>query len=116
MSQVGDPVGVVAAQSIGEPGTQLTMRTVHTGGIAGRDITQGLPMVEMLFEVRGVKAPSILSEEDGEVVEEQLRVRADFQQAFGAGLVCAGFERRAEGPRYLLYEPETIAASLEDTQ
>jgi DNA-directed RNA polymerase subunit beta' len=68
MSQIGDPVGVVAAQSIGEPGTQLTMRTFHTGGIAGRDITMGLPMVEMLFEVRGVKAPSILSEEDGEVV------------------------------------------------
>nr|MDQ3023650.1 DNA-directed RNA polymerase subunit beta' [bacterium] len=68
MSQVGDPCGVVAAQSIGEPGTQLTMRTFHTGGIAGRDITQGLPMVEMLFEVRGVKAPSILAEEDGDVV------------------------------------------------
>lgn len=47
---------------------------------------------------------------------EQLRVRADFQQAFGAGLVCAGFERSAERPRYLLYEPETIAASLEDAQ
>jgi DNA-directed RNA polymerase subunit beta' len=68
MSQVGDPVGVVAAQSIGEPGTQLTMRTFHTGGIAGRDITMGLPMVEMLFEVRGVKNPSVLAEEDGEVV------------------------------------------------
>ena len=47
---------------------------------------------------------------------EQLRVRADFQQAFGAGLICAGFERRGERPRYLLYEPETIAASLEDAQ
>jgi len=47
---------------------------------------------------------------------EQLRVRADFQQAFGAGLICAGFERSGERPRYLLYEPETIAASLEDAQ
>ena len=67
-AQVGDPVGVIAAQSIGEPGTQLTMRTFHTGGIKGRDITQGLPYVEMLFEVRGVKMPSILADEDGEVV------------------------------------------------
>ena len=68
MAQVGDPVGVVAAQSIGEPGTQLTMRTFHTGGIKGRDITQGLPFVETLFEVRGVKHPSVLAEKDGEVV------------------------------------------------
>jgi len=68
LAQVGDPVGVVAAQSIGEPGTQLTMRTFHTGGIKGRDITQGLPYVETLFEVRGVKAPSVLAEEDGEVI------------------------------------------------
>jgi hypothetical protein len=67
-SQVGDPVGVVAAQSIGEPGTQLTMRTFHTGGIKGRDITQGLPYVETLFEVRGVKHPTVLAEEDGEVI------------------------------------------------
>lgn len=68
ITQVGDPVGVIAAQSIGEPGTQLTMRTFHTGGIKGRDITQGLPYVETLFEVRGVKAPSVLAEEDGDVV------------------------------------------------
>jgi DNA-directed RNA polymerase subunit beta' len=67
LAQVGDPVGVVAAQSIGEPGTQLTMRTFHTGGIKGRDITQGLPYVETLFEVRGVKSPSVLTEKDGEV-------------------------------------------------
>ncbi|MCC7478515.1 DNA-directed RNA polymerase subunit beta' [bacterium] len=68
LAQVGDPVGVVAAQSIGEPGTQLTMRTFHTGGIAGGDITQGLPQVEMMFEVRGVKNPALLAEEDGEVI------------------------------------------------
>ena len=48
--QVGEAVGIVAAQSIGEPGTQLTMRTFHTGGVAGDDITQGLPRVEELFE------------------------------------------------------------------
>jgi len=61
----------VAAQSIGEPGTQLTMRTFHTGGIKGRDITQGLPYVDSLFEVRGVKSSSIMAEEDGEIVRMQ---------------------------------------------
>ena len=71
MALVGDPVGVVAAQSIGEPGTQLTMRTFHTGGVKGRDITQGLPYVETLFEVRGIKNPSILAEHEGEVVSIQ---------------------------------------------
>ena len=50
--QVGESVGIIAAQSIGEPGTQLTMRTFHTGGVAGGDITQGLPRVEELFEAR----------------------------------------------------------------
>jgi len=58
-------VGIIAAQSIGEPGTQLTMRTFHTGGVAGQDITQGLPRVEELFEVRPVKRASILSEVAG---------------------------------------------------
>jgi DNA-directed RNA polymerase subunit beta' len=67
LAEVGDPVGVVAAQSIGEPGTQLTMRTFHTGGIKGRDITQGLPYVETLLEVRSVKAPEPLCEIDGKV-------------------------------------------------
>ncbi len=67
LAEVGDPVGVIAAQSIGEPGTQLTMRTFHTGGIKGRDITQGLPYVETLFEVRGAKEPSILAEREGVV-------------------------------------------------
>ncbi len=67
MAEIGDPVGVVAAQSIGEPGTQLTMRTFHTGGIKGRDITQGLPYVESLFEVRGAKRPSVLAEREGTV-------------------------------------------------
>jgi DNA-directed RNA polymerase subunit beta' len=73
MGQVGDPVGVVAAQSIGEPGTQLTMRTFHTGGVKGRDITQGLPYVDTLFEVRGVSPDhvAVICEEDGEVVRLQ---------------------------------------------
>src|SRR5205814_7353293 len=70
MVQIGDAVGIVAAQSIGEPGTQLTMRTFHTGGVAGVDITSGLPRVEELFEARVPKGEAILSELDG-VVEVQ---------------------------------------------
>jgi DNA-directed RNA polymerase subunit beta' len=67
---IGDAVGIVAAQSIGEPGTQLTMRTFHTGGVAGIDITSGLPRVEELFEARVPKGKAILAELDG-VVELQ---------------------------------------------
>ncbi len=65
--QVGETVGIIAAQSIGEPGTQLTMRTFHTGGVAGGDITQGLPRVEELFEARKPKGLAIISELDGTV-------------------------------------------------
>jgi DNA-directed RNA polymerase beta' subunit len=70
---VGEAVGVIAAQSIGEPGTQLTMRTFHTGGIAGFDITQGLPRVEELFEARKPKGQAIMAEISGRVslVEEK---------------------------------------------
>jgi len=65
--KLGGAVGIIAAQSIGEPGTQLTMRTFHTGGVAGQDITQGLPRVEELFEARPVKKAAIISETDGQV-------------------------------------------------
>jgi DNA-directed RNA polymerase subunit beta' len=65
--EIGEAVGVIAAQSIGEPGTQLTMRTFHTGGVAGTDITQGLPRVEELFEARVPKGKALISEIDGEV-------------------------------------------------
>ena len=65
--QVGEAVGIIAAQSIGEPGTQLTMRTFHTGGVAGDDITQGLPRVEELFEARKPKGLAIISEFAGTV-------------------------------------------------
>ena len=65
--QVGEAVGIIAAQSIGEPGTQLTMRTFHTGGVAGDDITQGLPRVEELFEARKPKGLAIISEFAGRV-------------------------------------------------
>ena len=65
--QVGESVGIIAAQSIGEPGTQLTMRTFHTGGVAGGDITQGLPRVEELFEARKPKGLAIITEIAGKV-------------------------------------------------
>jgi DNA-directed RNA polymerase subunit beta' len=65
MVDIGEAVGIIAAQSIGEPGTQLTMRTFHTGGVAGDDITQGLPRVEELFEARKPKGQAIVSETAG---------------------------------------------------
>ena len=71
---IGEAVGIIAAQSIGEPGTQLTMRTFHTGGVAGGDITQGLPRVEELFEARKPKKAAILTEIGGQVrIEEGKR-------------------------------------------
>ena len=63
--QVGEAIGIIAAQSIGEPGTQLTMRTFHTGGVAGTDITQGLPRVEEIFEARKPKGLAIITEFGG---------------------------------------------------
>ena len=65
--KVGEAVGIIAAQSIGEPGTQLTMRTFHSGGVAGSDITQGLPRVEELFEARTPKKPAVMTEFNGTV-------------------------------------------------
>jgi DNA-directed RNA polymerase subunit beta' len=67
--QLGEAVGIIAAQAIGEPGTQLTLRTFHAGGVAGADITQGLPRVIEVFEKRSPKIPAILSKTSGEVIE-----------------------------------------------
>ncbi|WP_028559471.1 DNA-directed RNA polymerase subunit beta' [Paenibacillus pinihumi] len=67
--EIGEAVGIIAAQSIGEPGTQLTMRTFHTGGVAGDDITQGLPRIQELFEARNPKGQAIITELDGVVKE-----------------------------------------------
>ena len=68
--RMGSPVGVVAAQAIGEPGTQLTMRTFHIGGVAGGgDITMGLPRVEEIFEARSPKGKALLCEVDGKVID-----------------------------------------------
>jgi DNA-directed RNA polymerase subunit beta' len=71
LAQIGDAVGIVAAQSIGEPGTQLTMRTFHTGGVAGADITHGLPRVVELFEARRPKGLAKIAEQDGVVSIEE---------------------------------------------
>ncbi len=71
LAQIGDAVGIVAAQSIGEPGTQLTMRTFHTGGVAGADITHGLPRVVELFEARRPKGLAKIAEQDGTVSLEE---------------------------------------------
>ncbi len=67
-ARLGEAVGIIAAQSIGEPGTQLTMRTFHTGGVAGKDITSGLPRVEELFEARAPRGKARLAEIDGDVL------------------------------------------------
>src|SRR5690625_2369773 len=72
--EVGEAVGIIAAQSIGEPGTQLTMRTFHLGGVAGDDITQGLPRIQELFEARNPKGQAVISKIDG-VVHELKEVR-----------------------------------------
>lgn len=74
---VGESVGIIAAQSIGEPGTQLTMRTFHTGGVAGADITQGLPRVEELFEARKPKGLAIISEIAGTVSINEAKRRKE---------------------------------------
>jgi DNA-directed RNA polymerase subunit beta' len=70
MTEIGDAVGIIAAQSIGEPGTQLTMRTFHTGGVAGADITHGLPRVVEIFEARNPKGAATLAEHEGKVSVE----------------------------------------------
>jgi len=75
--QVGEAVGIIAAQSIGEPGTQLTMRTFHTGGVAGDDITQGLPRVEELFEARKPKGLAIIAEFGGTVTVKDTKKKRE---------------------------------------
>ncbi|ACA58778.1 DNA-directed RNA polymerase subunit beta' [Candidatus Desulforudis audaxviator] len=76
---IGEAIGIIAAQSIGEPGTQLTMRTFHTGGVAGEDITQGLPRVEELFEARRPKGQAIVAEIDGLVEVREVKGRREIE-------------------------------------
>jgi DNA-directed RNA polymerase subunit beta' len=105
--EVGTPVGVIAAQSIGEPGTQLTLRTKHTGGVVGVDVTQGLPRVEELFEARTPKALSPLSEIAGKVrvveAEEGWKVT-----------VTSTSGKPKEERAYLI--PKTVKLAVEDKQ
>ncbi|MCU5746682.1 DNA-directed RNA polymerase subunit beta' [Staphylococcus sp. SQ8-PEA] len=76
--EVGEAVGTIAAQSIGEPGTQLTMRTFHTGGVAGSDITQGLPRIQEIFEARNPKGQAVITEIEG--VVQEIKLAKDRQQ------------------------------------
>ena len=91
--QVGEAVGIIAAQSIGEPGTQLTMRTFHTGGVAGDDITQGLPRVEELFEARKPKGLAIIAEFDGTITIKDTKKKRE---------VIVTNEETAESKAYLI--------------
>lgn len=107
MVSLGMPVGVVAAQSIGEPGTQLTMRTKHSGGVVGIDVTQGLPRVEELFEARTPKALSPLSEISGKVTI------AETEEGWKV-VVTSVAQKPKEEREYII--PKTIKLAVEDGQ
>jgi len=92
--EIGDAVGVIAAQSIGEPGTQLTLRTFHTGGVAGLDIISGLPRVEELFEARTPKVQAIIAEIDGWV--EDVEEAEDVEAGGGRWLRVSSTERYSD--------------------
>ena len=100
----GEAVGVIAAQSIGEPGTQLTMRTFHTGGVAGDDITQGLPRVEELFEARRPKKMTTLAEIGGEVTVEDAK-KANMVTLSITGTEAANDLNSASGERWSVLLP-----------
>ena len=103
---IGVPVGVVAAQSIGEPGTQLTMRTKHTGGVLGIDVTQGLPRVQELFEIRTPKLPSPMAEMDGKL---HIKETAD---GYEIKLVGKDAHNAAKTVKYLL--PLNVTLTVAD--
>jgi DNA-directed RNA polymerase subunit beta' len=111
---VGEAVGIIAAQSIGEPGTQLTMRTFHTGGVAGDDITQGLPRVEELFEARKPKGQSLISEISGIVDIQETRYKREIKVSSEHG------ETRVYpipyGARIKVQEGQTVNAGDELTE
>ncbi|MBT9253540.1 MAG: DNA-directed RNA polymerase subunit beta' [Brockia lithotrophica] len=109
MVEIGESVGIIAAQSIGEPGTQLTMRTFHTGGVAGEDITQGLPRVQELFEARNPKGQAAIAEIDGVVTDirdgrdrREIEVKGEneirtYGVSYGARLLVAVGDRVEKG-------------------
>ena len=111
---VGEAVGIIAAQSIGEPGTQLTMRTFHTGGVAGDDITQGLPRVEELFEARRPKGLAIISEIPGTVKLQETKKKRE--------VIITSEEGEAKsyqipyGSRIKVYDGDVVEAGDELTE
>ncbi len=106
--ELGQSVGVVAAQAIGEPGTQLTMRTFHVGGVAGSDITQGLPRVEEIFEARPPKGESIVSDLDGKVVN----VHDDGGKFIK--VIVEGTDKKAKNKEYNISAGSTIKVATGD--
>ncbi len=115
MIGIGEAVGIIAAQSIGEPGTQLTMRTFHTGGVAGQDITQGLPRVEELFEARIPKGKAEISHIDGivEVIEGDAsrKVRVTSREAFDTPIALPDDAEMLAAPGDLVEANQVLAKS-----
>ena len=113
--EVGEAVGIIAAQSIGEPGTQLTMRTFHTGGVAGDDITQGLPRIQELFEARNPKGQAVISEIDG-VVSAINEIRDKQQEIVIQGQVESRSFTAPYSARLKVTEGQEIARGQELTE
>ncbi|OPA73123.1 DNA-directed RNA polymerase subunit beta' [Paenibacillus selenitireducens] len=111
--EIGEAVGIIAAQSIGEPGTQLTMRTFHTGGVAGDDITQGLPRIQELFEARNPKGQAIITEIDG--VVKEIRETKDRREIEVQGEAETKVYAVTYGSRIRVYEGKAIEAGDELT-
>ncbi|MER2108724.1 MAG: DNA-directed RNA polymerase subunit beta' [Solibacillus sp.] len=105
--EVGEAVGIIAAQSIGEPGTQLTMRTFHTGGVAGNDITQGLPRIQEIFEARNPKGQAVVSEITG-VVTEIEEIREGLKEITIAGSVETRKYTAPYNGRLIVVEGDTV--------
>ncbi|MEW6033164.1 MAG: DNA-directed RNA polymerase subunit beta' [Bacillota bacterium] len=110
----GESVGIIAAQSIGEPGTQLTMRTFHTGGVAGEDITHGLPRVEELFEARKPKGQATITELGGVVQIVEARGKREIQVTAGDGETAS--YAIAYGARLKVRDGQTVEAGDELTE
>ncbi|NMA00974.1 MAG: DNA-directed RNA polymerase subunit beta' [Clostridia bacterium] len=111
---IGEAVGIIAAQSIGEPGTQLTMRTFHTGGVAGDDITQGLPRVEELFEARKPKGQALISEIDGVVSIRDTKTRKEIDVTHEDGTTET--YQVPYGSRLSVYDGQRVEAGQELTE
>ncbi|GAK13842.1 DNA-directed RNA polymerase subunit beta' [Geomicrobium sp. JCM 19039] len=106
--EVGEAVGIIAAQSIGEPGTQLTMRTFHTGGVAGDDITQGLPRIQELFEARNPKGQALITELKGTI--EEIRDAGDKKDVVIRGEYESRSYTTAYGARLKVSEGDQVEA------